>query len=56
MVKVKVKGKGRMVNLGDLEGRVIVVDRNIQGPGLDVYVVGLGGSSVMKPDRSVSGV
>lgn len=49
------EGKERMGNLDDLEELGIVEDRNIQGRGLDVYVVGLGGLNVTRPGRFVSG-
>ena len=55
VVKEKVKIGMRMENRDDQDGRVIVVDRNIQGRGLVVYVVDRGGLNVMKLDRFVNG-
>lgn len=59
MEKGKVMGKigmgMGMENQEDQDGRVIVVDRNIQGRGLDVCVVDREGLNVMKLDRFVNG-
>lgn len=55
MAKETEKERMGKADLDDLDEREIVVDRNIQGRGPDACVVGLGGSNVMRPDRSVSG-